>query len=94
MDFTLFAYEISPSGDPPCFYFEPTLEACRQTALEQRQELLGDEDTADTLGMITIFECRMRMPTQADVMAALNTPDDPCVLRNATVLERTVVDSL
>jgi hypothetical protein len=44
--------------------------------------------------LITIFECRRRMPSQADVMAALHTPDDPSVLRNATVLERTVVDSL
>jgi hypothetical protein len=41
MDITLFAYEIAPSGDQPCIYFEPTLEACRQTALEQRKELLG-----------------------------------------------------
>jgi hypothetical protein len=92
MDFTLFAYEISPSCNPPCIYFERTLEACRQTALEQRHELLGDEDTGETLGLITIFECRMRMPTQEEIMAALNASDDPNFLRNATMLEKTVVD--
>jgi len=93
MDFTLYAYEISPSSDPPCIHFEPTLEACRQTALEQRHELLGGEDTDGSLELITIYECRMRMPTQADLMAALNAPDDPTALQNAIVLERTVVDS-
>ena len=94
MDFTLFAYETSPSRDQPCCYFEQTLETCRQTALEQRQELAGFDGTPESIGLITIYECLMKTPTQADIMAVLNATDDPSIFFDSVVMHRKVVDTL
>jgi hypothetical protein len=94
MDFTLFAYEISPSGAQPCCFFEHTLEACRRTALEQRQELAGFDEMPESLGRITILECQMRTPTQAGIMAVLNAPDDPSIFFDSVVMHRKVVETI
>jgi hypothetical protein len=94
MDFTLYAYEMAPRGNPPTLYFEESYLACREIALRQRRELADDAEETETPPVIWIFECLMRMPTQADIMSALNSPYDSSGLFDALVVERMLIEAL
>jgi hypothetical protein len=85
---------MAPRGNPPALYFEQSYEACRETALRQRRELAADAEETETPPVIWIFECRMGMPTQADIMSALNSSHDSSGLFDASIVEKMLIEAL
>lgn len=90
MEFTLFAYQISPGSDEN-LHFAATLEDCQQAAFEQRQELMEDQvrdDVIEQLGAMAVYRVVMRLPDQATLIRLLNDEAD---LFDACLVEKKLV---
>jgi hypothetical protein len=88
MDFTIYAYQISPGSDES-LYFAQSLEECQAAALRQRTELKDCDPELGDLGAMAIYRCTLRVPSDAATMLAVLNGD--MTLFNACVVDRRLV---
>ncbi|KKX32951.1 hypothetical protein [Rhizobium sp. LC145] len=72
MEVVIYACQIIP-GDDEELHFAATLEECMRNASEILKDLRQDPDvSADELGARAVYECTLRTPDTATLIAILN----------------------
>lgn len=72
MEFTLWAYQVTPGSDHNLYFAEHEAD-CRRAALEQRAELKeGDPDDQEELGAMALYVFVFRSMTAGELVAVLN----------------------
>lgn len=72
MEFTLWAYQVTPGSDHNLYFAEHEAD-CRRAAIEQRAELKeGDPDDDEELGAMALYVFVFRSMTAAELVAVLN----------------------
>ncbi|NRQ18916.1 hypothetical protein [Ensifer sesbaniae] len=72
MEFTLWAYQVTPGFDDVLYFAEHEAD-CRRAALEQRAELEeGDPDNDEELGAMALYVFVFRSMTAGELVAVLN----------------------
>lgn len=88
MEVVVYACQII-SGDDDELHFAATFEECLQHASEILQDLRQDPDIdVDTLGPRAVYECTLRTPDTATLIAVLNKDPDAI---HACVIDRRLV---
>ncbi|MCY1741444.1 hypothetical protein [Ensifer sp. SL37] len=88
MEFTLWAYQVTPPYDDTLYFAENEAD-CRRAALEQRAELkANDPEDYEELGAMALYEFVFRSMGAADLVAVLN--DDASIIE-ACAVERKLV---
>lgn len=91
MEYTLFAYQTS-SDEDQLLHFTRSLEDCRDAAKAHQQDLRGNDDYRDHIGVKAIYECRMQMPDIEIMIDVLNSIADGQAFFRACVVERHLVE--
>lgn len=71
MEFTLWAYQVTPGSDHNLYFAEHEAD-CRRAALEQRAELKEGDPDDEELGAMALYVFVFRSMTAGELVAVLN----------------------